>query len=430
MRRSAASAVLVAVAFAMGCGGPAKKNAKTSQEAVGVPVQAARAELGALVEQVPVTGTISALRRADVTAQVSGRVTEVTVREGDVVEAGQVMVRLDRRELESQLRQAQAGVVAARARLGAARKRAEITQLGARSEERSMAASRLEQAEAALRQAAADRDRMQKLYQDGAVSKQEVDAAQTAYDTARTNRDSARDSLALTEKGARPEEIEAAKKDVEAAEAALEQALGALAQTQQLVTYTVIRSPLSGVVYERNVEPGEIAMPGGSTPLLRVADPSSVYLEATVPERLARQVEVGQRVQVTLQATGGRALEGEVQRVVPVADPKSRDFLLRVSLTSKEAGLRPGVFAQAKILVQEHKGVVVIPKDALVNRGGGFVAFVVEGGKAVERPVQVGLTDATRAEIVSGVRPGESVVAVGGQALKNGDRVQLATGGG
>ena len=270
---------------------------------------------------------------------------------------------------------------------------------------------------------------MRKLFQQGAVSKQQVEAADTAYDTARTNRDSARDSLKLTEIGPRPEEIEAARQDVQAAQAGLDQAQSALAQVQELLGYTTIRSPVTGVVYERNVEPGEIASSGGGgKPLLRVADLSSLYLEATVPERLAHQVHADQRVKVSLQSLGGRSLEGRVQRLVPVADPTSRDFLVRVTIADPQVALRPGVFAQARILVRERRGVVVVPKEALVSRGGRLEVFLVQQGKAVERPVEVGVTDRTQAEILSGVKPGDSVVVVGAQALKNGDLVRVGRG--
>jgi RND family efflux transporter MFP subunit len=432
IRRGALIALLLAAVIAAGCSRSQKTDAKKdSKDQAGIPVQVAPAEVGRMVEELPVTGTISALRKSDITAQVSARVTEVAVQEGDVVRAGQVVIRLDRTELQSQVNQARAGVVAARARLGAARKRAEITELGARTEERAMAASRLEQAEAALRQAQSDKARMDKLFAQGAVSKQQVDAADTAYDTARTNRDSARDGLKLTEKGARPEEIDAAKKDVQAAEAGLSQAEGLLTQMQDMLSHTVLTSPIAGVVYERKVEPGEVVSSGGmGDALLRIADPASVYLEGTVPERLAHRVKAGQKVAIALRNSAASSVQGVVQQLVPVADPSSRDFVVRVTFPNGTTGLRPGVFAQARILVSEHDRAVVIPKDALVDRSGKFSVFLAQNGVAAERPVEVGLTDTKQAEIVSGVSAGDSVVVVGAQTLKSGDKLKITTSGG
>lgn len=385
-------------------------------------MQVALARTGTMAEEIPATGTFRALRAADVSPQISGRVQEVRVRQGDPVAAGQVLVTLARTELESQVRQARAGVAAAQARLGAARRRVEILEQGARAEERQIARSRLEQAEAVLRQAAADLERMRRLHEQGAVSKQQLDGAQTAYDTALANRDAARDQLALTEKGARAEEIDAARKDAQAAQADLERARGALAQVEETLSYTVIRSPIAGVVYERNVEPGEIASPGGP-PLLRIADPGTVYLEAVVSERLAGQVRAGQRVRVSRNSALAGTTEGRVERVVPVADPSSRDFVVRITVPNADSVLRPGMFAQARILVKEHTGAVIVPKDAVVARGSRTVLFVVEGGKARERVVELGLVDKARAEVLSGLQAGEQVVVVGGDGLKDGDVV-------
>jgi len=395
-----------------------------------VPVVVAAAEQGTMAQTLTVTGTIRAGREADVGAQISARVVEVKVREGDSVTAGQVLVTLDAAQAKSQVRQARAGAEAAAARLEAAKRRLEVLEEGARPEEKAIARSRLEQAESALRTAEADLKRLRGLYEEGAISKQQLDGAQTEYDTARTNRDSARQSLELMEKGARPEEIEAGRKDVEAAAAGLDQARGMLAEAEERLGYTVIRSPLTGVVYERHVEPGEITSTGGGDPLLRLADLSTVYYEAMVPERVALRVKPGQRVEVVVQGNGDRSVEGEVERLVPVANPNSRDFLMRINLVEAAGVTKPGMFARGAVIVEESAGVVVVPKDALVERGGKLLAFVVAEGRAEQRKVGAGISDAERVEIVSGITAGEQVVVIGAQGLQDGDPVQVKENGG
>ncbi len=249
-----------------------------------------------------------------------------------------------------------------------------------------------------------------------------------AYDTALTNRDSAKQSLELLQKGPRKEQIEAARKEVEAAAAGLDQAQAGLAQAQERLSYTAIRSPLAGVVWERSVDPGNIATPG--PPLLRVADPSSVYFEARVPERAGLQVRQGQPVEVSVQGDGDYSVPGKVDRLVPVADPSSRDFLVRISLADDSRVSRPGMFARGAVVVQQRPDAVVVPKDAVVERDGKPFLFVVKAGKARQCPVEVGLTDRTNAEIRSGLRPGESVVIVGAEGLKDGDPVHITQSGG
>jgi len=421
----------LALGTAAGCtrfGG--KQNGNTNGPEAGVPVVVAAAEQGTMAQTLTVTGTIRAGREADVGAQISARVVEVKVREGDSVTAGQVLVTLDAAQAKSQVRQARAGAEATGAQLEAAKRRLEVLEEGARPEEKAIARSRLEQAESALRTAEADLKRLRGLYEEGAISKQQLDGAQTEYDTARTNRDSARQSLELMEKGARPEEIEAGRKDVEAAAAGLDQARGMLAEAEERLGYTVIRSPLTGVVYERHVEPGEITSTGGGDPLLRLADLSTVYYEAMVPERVALKVKPGQRVEVVVQGNGDRSVEGEVERLVPVANPNSRDFLMRINLVEAAGMTKPGMFARGAVIVEESAGVVVVPKDALVERGGKLLAFVVAEGRAEQRKVGAGISDAERVEIVSGITAGEQVVVIGAQGLQDGDPVQVKENGG
>jgi len=432
MRRGLALALLLLAVAASGCGrSGGKSGTETDQaEEPRIPVAVADAEVATMADHVTVTGTIRAQREADISPQMSARVLEVTVREGDAVRQGQALIKLDPTQAESTVRQARAGKDAAAARLAAARSRLQILEQGAREEERAIARSRVEQAEAALRTAQADRDRLRGLFDQGAVSKQQLDAAQMGYDTARTNHDSARQALDLTEKGARPEEIDAARKDVQAGAAALAQTEAALAGANEMLSYAVLRSPFNGVVYQRSVNPGEVVSTMGGLPLLRLADLSSVYYEATVPERAALKVKAGQRVDVVVQGNGDRAVNGTVERLVPIADPRSRDFLVRISIVDGTTSTKPGMFARGAVIVQEKTDVVVVPKAAIVEKEGKPVVFVVKDDTAQSRPVVVGLTDRTRAEIVGGVDAWETVVIAGAEGLRDGSPVQIREGGG
>ena len=432
MRRGLALALLLLAVAASGCGRSGGKSGTGTDQAEEprIPVAVADAEVATMADHVTVTGTIRAQREADISPQMSARVLEVTVREGDAVRQGQALIKLDPTQAESTVRQARAGKDAAAARLAAARSRLQILEQGAREEERAIARSRVEQAEAALRTAQADRDRLRGLFDQGAVSKQQLDAAQMGYDTARTNHDSARQALDLTEKGARPEEIDAARKDVQAGAASLAQAEAALAGANEMLSYAVLRSPFNGVVYQRSVNPGEVVSTMGGLPLLRLADLSSVYYEATVPERAALKVKAGQRVDVVVQGNGDRAVNGTVERLVPIADPRSRDFLVRISIVDGTTSTKPGMFARGAVIVQEKTDVVVVPKAAIVEKEGKPVVFVVKDDTAQSRPVVVGLTDRTRAEIVGGVDAWETVVIAGAEGLRDGSPVQIREGGG
>jgi HlyD family secretion protein len=434
------AALLLAAALVAGCGKKAKEEKKTQPA---VPVALATVSVGSMVESVPVTGTLRALNEAALRPQISARVTNVAVREGDAVTQGQVVVTLDQTDFLNQVRQAQAALDTAQAAQGAARaqwqaatRRLQVLQAGARNEERAMARSRLEQAESALKQADANLARRKKLFAAGAISREDLDASQTADDAARTTRDSVQQSLELTLSGPRPEEIQAsqsevaaARKQIESAQASVQQAKAGLSRAQEVLGYTVVRAPLSGVVWERKIEPGEIASPSGD-PMLRVADLSSVYLEATVSGRLASQVQAGQSVHLTFRGEGSSRYEGTVLKLVPVADPLSRDFIARITIPKLANLTRPGLYAEGQIVVKQRQSVPIVPKEGVVERNGRSAVFVIEGDAAKERRVEVGVTDAARAEILSGLRAGERVVVSGAQNLQDGAKVTVQQGEG
>jgi HlyD family secretion protein len=440
MKRTARIAVLVlvvtvAAVVILGCGKPKPKDVVTE---AAVPVALAEVTLGSMSETVPVTGTLKADREAAVKPQVSAQVTAVLAQEGDAVSQGQVLITLDQTDYQNQVRQASAAVATAQASVGAARaqwqasvRRLQVVVEGARPEERAIARSKLEQAEAALRQAQADLQRRQKLFDAGAISKEAQEAAQTAFDTARTIRDAAAQSVQLLEKGARPEEVEAARSEAEAAHKQMESAQenvnlasATLARARELLSYTTIRSPISGVVYERSIEPGEIVSTGND-PLLRIADLNSVYYEATVPGRLAPQVQAGQPVTVSVRGDGSRTTQGTVHKLVPVANPMSRDFVAIVRVSKAQGLARPGLYAEGQIVTKRREAVPLIPKDALLERNGRTVVYVVASDQAKERSVKVGLTDASRAEVLSGLSPGEKIVVEGASTLSDGAKVAV-----
>jgi HlyD family secretion protein len=438
-------AVLIVVvalgALTVGKGRRPKKPAEAARPA-GTPVVLATVTAGAMDDSVPVTGTLRALKEAEIRPQISARVQEVPVREGDSVAPGQVLLVLDRTDTDAQVRQAEAALGTAQAAEGAARaqwraaqQRLKVVEQGARSEERAIARTRVAQAEADLKKAEADLSRRQQLFADGAVSKEELDTMQTHRDTAQATLEATQQQLRLTEAGARPEElaaarddVDAARKQVESAHAGVAQAAAAVARAQQLLSYTTIHSPIGGVVYERQIEPGEIASPGND-PILRVADLGSVYFEAIIPGRLADRVRTGQTVEVAVRGDGSTRTQGAVLKVVPVANPSSRDFVARVSIPGGAGITRPGMYAEGRIIVSQHRGVPVIPKDAIVERSGSQVVFVASGDTVQERAVKIGLTDAQQAEVVSGLHAGEKVVVQGAQLLNSGDSVTIQEGG-
>ncbi|OGL00229.1 MAG: hypothetical protein A3I14_05420 [Candidatus Rokubacteria bacterium RIFCSPLOWO2_02_FULL_73_56] len=344
---------------------------------------------------IAVTGTIEALQ-VDVSARITGRIVERTVDEGQPVERGQLLVRLDARELEAEARRAEAAVGAASARLRdllAGSRREEIDEAEARAARAKaqlddlLAGSReqeLEQARAALRNASAVREwsqrelaRARELYAKELISFQEVDRTRNAYDVAAANEAAAREKLALLEAGARRNEIEAARAELKAAQervrllragprsdavaaarAQVMEARAALAVAQARLAETRLFSPLAGLVLRKNLEVGETANPGVA--ILTLLDPKDMWLRAYVSETDLGRIRLGQPATISVDAFPGRTFAGTLSEIASEAEftPKNVQtkkervnlvFRVKIAVRDAEGVLKPGMPADAQL---------------------------------------------------------------------------------
>src|SRR5690606_13997430 len=194
------------------------------------------------------------------------------------------------------------------------------------------------------------------------------------------------------------------------------------------VGYATVRSPIDGVVLAKAVETGDVV--GNQTRLFTIGDVSTLVVRVGVSELDVVDLGVGQTVRVTLAAFPGRTLEGRIRRLFPSADPTTRLVPVEIAL---EAGaqreVRPGFLAWVRFDLQARSGVMV-PTGAIVGAAGAESLFVIEGGRAFRRGVRTGLTSEGSIEIVEGLAPGEIVVVVGNNGLRDGAEVRIMSGPG
>ncbi|MCS7079286.1 MAG: efflux RND transporter periplasmic adaptor subunit [Chloracidobacterium sp.] len=316
-------------------------------------------------------------RIARVMLPLPGRITDVRVRVGDAVRAGQPLVTLespDVAEAVGALRQAEATLVQARAGLA--------------------------QAEAALAKAEQDAERAKDLYEHRAIAQKEVLAADNVVVQSRAAVEQARAVVAQAEAGR-----EQVRRRLETL------GLDAGGREQRIT----VRAPLTGKVLELAVVPGEYRT-DTSVSLMTVADLSRLVVTANVPEANLYLVQVGERVDVELTAFPNRRFTGRVVRIADTIDPQTRTARVIVELTAGAQQLRPDMFARLR-LADEPTPLPVVPKSAVVEREGVTGVFVErEPGKFDWRPVRVGVTTGDRVAILEGLTANERVV-VGGTML-------------
>jgi len=185
-----------------------------------------------------------------------------------------------------------------------------------------------------------------------------------------------------------------------------------------------IRAPFSGLIGLRSVSIGDYVKEGQDMVNLESIDPLKV--DFRVPEIYLKQVQVGQKLEVSLDALPGRKYEGTVSAINPLVDAAGRAIVIRAQVRNADTALRPGMFARVKLLTKDERDALVLPEQALVPQGEEQYVFRVIDGKAARTKVELGQRRDGRVEVVKGVAPGETIVTAGQLKLRDGMPVTLA----
>jgi HlyD family secretion protein len=414
-----------------------------------VTVQTAKvAPQDSLVSQVTASGEIKPTTYTNVTAQGFGRITAIVVKEGDHIKKGQVLLTQENIQANADV-QAQAAAINS----------AESGVLASEASYKS-AQSDLIQAQANLERAKLDWERGQGLFKDGLIAKQDYDQRKTAYDAQFAAVDSAR------------AHVLSVKASLDQMRSQVSQGRAVLVHTQDILHKTTYTSPIDGIVSYLPERVGDYVVPGiqnsNGSFLMTLSDMSIVTSEVKVDETDIVNVKIGQDADVTIDAIPGKTFKGTVTQIGSQAvlrtsglattqsttsNQEAKDFKVVVTLASPPENLRPGLSTTAKIRTAEKKNVLAIPIQALAVRtrkdleeaaknskgssGSGVTlaappppapgdpkkdeiqgVFVVNGKKAVFRPVDTGISGVTDIEITKGLKPGDEIVVGSYKALR------------
>jgi HlyD family secretion protein len=296
-------------------------------------------------EFIKVSGNIETTE-VNVGFKVSGRIVSLLVQEGDWVENGKVLAKLDDEDLRNRFELAKATLKSAQAKLSK-------LLAGSRPEEVREAEAVLFQAKSDLENKQAHYERMKLLFERGVIPKENLDNAEAGYKIAKASFQKVTENYLLVKEGPRKEDIEDARAQVEQARASLK-----LAETQ--LSYTVLHSPLSGVVLVKASEMGEVVNPG--TSILTLADLGNVWLKAYIPETDLGKVKWGQEVVVTTDLRPKKEYKGKISFISSQAEftPKSIQtekervtlvYRIKVDIPNPDRELKPGMPADGRILL-------------------------------------------------------------------------------
>ncbi len=343
-----------------------------------------------LVQTVVATGRVVSVSRAQVGSQVSGVVVERRVREGDRVEAGDVLAVLRADDQQAALREAEAALAQLRQSL------------------RPQAQASLQDAQARLAQASREAQRRRTLLQRQLIARETLEQALQAETAARAAVEQAQAAARMLATGAPGEAV--ALERVAAARAVLEK--------------TSIRAQVAGTVLTRNAEPGDVVQPGNV--LFEIARQGDTEVLVPLDEKNLGAIAVGQPALCIADAFPHRPFKATVAFIAPSIDPQRGTVDVRLKVAPVPEGLRQDMTVSVNVETGRRDRALVIPNDALTAAANGTaMTWVVRGGKATRTRVELGLRGLTASEVASGVKAGDVVLADANADLVDGQRVRI-----
>jgi RND family efflux transporter MFP subunit len=340
---------------------------------VPMTVELGTAKRGDLAAHLTVVGNLIGLQTVDVAPRTSGRLLSVNVQLGDRVRRGQVLAKVEDREIVEQVRAAEASQEVAKATI--------------------------RQREADLNVSQLNFERSKNLFSRGLLAKQALDDAESRYI--------------------------ASVAQLDLSKAQLSQNDARLQELRINLQHTSVTSPVDGFVGKRNVDPG--AMVNTNTAIASVVEISRLKLIVNVVEKDLRMVTAGDVGIVEVDAYPGEKFNGRIARVAPVLDPATRTASIEIEIPNSDARLKPGMYARISLTVEERKNTLVAPKNAVIdfeNKRGVWMPS--EDRRAHFVPVTLGIEGPEQIEILAGLKEGDRFVTTGAAAVRNNDQLIIA----
>lgn len=359
------------------------------------PSQLAKVEKGDIARSVVATGKVQPITKVEVKSKASGIVTKLFTDINQHVQTGQVLAQLDQAEILAQVNAQKAQLAAAESNARAAQAAIEYDKVNAEAPD--------------LPNFKHTYERALEMSKDGVVSQQALDDAQQKYLAAANTRDKAVAQIA----------VDTSK--LHQAQAQVAQAKASLSQLEEQLSYTTITSPMDGVVLSRDVELGDavssiLVMGSTATLVMTLGDTTQVYVQGKVDESDIGKVYMGQPARIKVESFKDKTFLGKVTKIAPLGVEKDNvtTFEVRVSIDNPGGELKANMTANAEILLEEHKGVLTVPEQAVIYDKDRNASVEVPDSKMKNGrrkiAIKAGISNGTKTEILSGLNVGETVI--------------------
>jgi HlyD family secretion protein len=391
-----------------------RKKESAEETKVVVSVRVAKAEKAPISAQVTALGTIFPRDKSEIAAKVSAQIKKMALLKNRVVRAGEVIAVLESRDLQAQRAEAVAALNEARAN-----ERSVTT--GTIPQTNAQDQKALRDALAKVANTRAAYERRQALFDQGGISKKDLEAAQLEYTTAEDELRLTQQTISLRRQSLNPN-------DRALAAAKVAEGQQHLATLDAQLSYATIRAPITGIVTDQFQYQGEFAAAGAK--LVNIADISQVIVKAPFADTVTANLKVGDAATVLPTDTSAEQMAGKVTLISRAADPANRSVEVWVTLGNSAGHLRVNGAAQVTISANSKSDAIVVPTAAVTldasNADEGTVMVVDANNVAHEKKVTVGVRAKDKIEIASGLQGGETVVIEGNFSLPDGTKVEIA----
>jgi len=352
-------------------------------------------ERGDIARSVVATGKVQPLAKVELKSKASGIVKQIFVNYADSVHKSQVLVELDKEELEAAGREARASLVAAQA----AKQSAEATYERIKVEAEGPDVKFLK----------ASMERAHKLHEDGLIAQAVLEDSEKAY------------QLALNKQTVALRNISVSRAELARAKAQVAQAQATLERAEEDLRNSTIVSPMDGLVLSRDVEVGDavssiLILGSQATLVMTLGDVSEVYVKGKVDEADIGKVYLGQPARIVVESFKDKKFEGKVTRISPMGVEKDNvtTFEVRVSIQNPTGELKANMTANAEILLEEKHNVLLIPEAAVVYDRERHTTVEIPDPKADKGrrklTVKLGISNGVKTEVLDGLREGQQVI--------------------
>ena len=350
---------------------------------------------GDIARSVVATGKVEPITKVEIKSKANGIIKELKVEVGDIVIPGQVLAELDKENLEARVREVKAAMMSAESNLKAAMAQLEKNKVEAQGPDVPFTKRNYERAG--------------KLLEEGVLPQQSFDDTRSAYEQALNRQNVAKAQLSVSEA-----KVTQARAEVAQAQAAADRA-------GEELNYATVRSPIHGMVLSRDVELGSpvssiLNMGSAATLVMVLGDISQVYVRGKVDEADIGVVRMGQPSRIKVETFKDKSFEGKVTQISPLGVDKDNvvTFEVKVSINNPGGELRANMTANAEIVLEEHKGVLLVPESAILydaQRNASVEIPDLSKPKGRDKiSIKTGISNGTRTEVLQGLNEGQKVI--------------------